>query len=436
MALKKNNQGIVGFVIALFFVSATYPFIKSGELPFYKTTPNFHEDWGFFGHKRINRMAVFTLPPEMMVLYKKHIEYLTDHAVDPDKRRYATKHEAVRHYIDIDHWGKPPYDNIPRNWTSTLMKFTDVFIVQNEDTIPVFGEKVVNIDSKQIEVIGKDFLKPFNKVNHLIPTSEYRTFFSKNLLDQYYEEDWIISVDSISRFFKNQGLEIQCSAAFAKDRFSEYGILPYHLIKMQQKLTNAFEQGNSNAILRLSADFGHYIGDAHVPLHTTENYNGQFTNQIGIHAFWESRIPELFADQYFDYFVGKATYIEKPQTYYWDIVLTSHAYLDSVLLIEKRLSHTFPQDKQYCYDDRLERTQRTQCKAYAAEYNRLMKGMVESRMRNSIQAIGNAWYTAWIDAGQPDLSKLGTLALSEEEKKQQQKEDALFKAGEIKGREH
>ena len=32
-------------------------------------------------------------------------------------------------------------------------------------------------------------------------------------------------------------------------------------------------------ILKYSAELGHYIGDAHVPLHTTENYNGQLTNR-------------------------------------------------------------------------------------------------------------------------------------------------------------
>ncbi|MCB9291128.1 MAG: hypothetical protein H6560_27735 [Lewinellaceae bacterium] len=50
-------------------------------------------------------MAAFTLPPEMIGFFKKNIEFITEHAVDPDKRRYATRHEAVRHYIDIDHWG-------------------------------------------------------------------------------------------------------------------------------------------------------------------------------------------------------------------------------------------------------------------------------------------------------------------------------------------
>jgi hypothetical protein len=42
---------------------------------------------------------------------------------------------------------------------------------------------------------------------------------------------------------------------------------------------------------------GHYIGDAHVPLHTTSNYNGQKTNQHGIHGLWESRIPEQLFDE-------------------------------------------------------------------------------------------------------------------------------------------
>ncbi|MBK8338680.1 MAG: 2-phosphosulfolactate phosphatase [Flavobacteriales bacterium] len=45
--------------------------------------------WGFYGHKRINRMACFTLPPKMFAFYKRHIDFVSDHAVDPDRRRYA-----------------------------------------------------------------------------------------------------------------------------------------------------------------------------------------------------------------------------------------------------------------------------------------------------------------------------------------------------------
>ena len=55
--------------------------------------------WGFYAHRKINQYAVFLLPPEMMVLYKPNIGFLEEHAVDPDKRRYAIPEEGPRHYI-------------------------------------------------------------------------------------------------------------------------------------------------------------------------------------------------------------------------------------------------------------------------------------------------------------------------------------------------
>ena len=67
---------------------------------------------------------------------------------------------------------------------------------------------------------------------------------------------------------------------------------------MVYQLTKAFSDKDSRSnSSRYSSDMGHYIGDAHVPLHTTENYNGKMTNQRGIHGFWESRLPELFSDR-------------------------------------------------------------------------------------------------------------------------------------------
>lgn len=394
-------------------------------------------DWGFFGHRRINRMAVFTLPSEMLLLYKKNIEYVTEHAVDPDKRRYATKHEAVRHYIDIDHWGSFPFDEVPRNWIDVLAKYTDIYVVNDQlDTLRVFGLGLSDASDDQWLLSGVALAGKSEKDLYQWDRRDYRKFVANNVLPIYYEDEWIINCDSINQLFATHGVSLNCNNAFAIDHFSEYGILPYHLLQMQSRLSKAFFNQDLSSILRLSAEFGHYIGDAHVPLHTTENYNGQMTDQVGIHAFWESRIPELFSDKEFDYFVGKAGYIDDPQKHYWDIVLKSHSYLDSVLLIEKELSQTFPQDKQYCYDNRLERTQRTQCKEYAAAYNSRMKGMVEKRMQESILAIGSAWFTAWVDAGQPDLRQLGNFELSEAERKRLEEEDALFRGGEIKGREH
>ena len=393
--------------------------------------------WGFFGHRRINRMAVFCLPPEMIRFYKKNIEFITEHAVDPDKRRYATKHEAVRHYIDIDHWGVYPFPEVPRDWVSALMKYTNMYMVNQEgDTIPLFGPRIVNIEEAYVSIRVGLVADEHPLLYNTLSESSYRQFFIENLLDQYYEDDWYVSCESLQKLFPDAGLENSCQSIYAVDGFSRYGILPYNLMRMQNNLTEAFRQGSIDRILRLSAEMGHYIGDAHVPLHTTTNYNGQLTNQVGIHAFWESRLPELFADNDYDFFVGKAQYINKPESYFWNIVLSSHQLVDSVLAVERRLSETFPQDKQYCYEERLGRTIRTQCKEYADAYHQEMKGMVEDRMKGSIHAIASSWYTAWVDAGQPDLNEMVQGQLSKKELREQEELETQFRQGDSKGRRH
>lgn len=382
-------------------------------------TPN----WGFFGHRRINRLAVFTLPPEMIIFYKKHIEYLTEHAVDPDKRRYATKYEAPRHFIDIDRWDVYPFDKVPRDWTDVLMQYTDIYVVNNADTVHLFGNEVATKEGQFVR----------SRSGATVAQRDYRNFFYNNILPNYYEEEHPINCDSLSQLL---GYNVPCQNAYTEDHFSEHGILPYHLLKMQRDLTEAFRLKSTAGILRLSAEMGHYIGDAHVPLHTTMNYNGQLTNQVGIHGFWESRLPELYADTEYDFFVGKAQYIEKPKEYFWNIVLESHVLLDSVLLIEKELSQTFPPDKQYCYEERLGQTIRTQCEGYARAYHERMKGMVEKRMREAVLAVASSWFTAWVDAGQPELSKLLFPNMNPSSPMEDAELEKAVQGGKQLGREH
>ncbi|RPD40629.1 S1/P1 Nuclease [Chitinophaga barathri] len=80
--------------------------------------------WGFFAHERINRLAVFSLPPEMMVLFKPHLEYLVAQSTAPDKRRYMVPGEGARHYIDMDRYGSPPFPMLPRGWREAVEKYT------------------------------------------------------------------------------------------------------------------------------------------------------------------------------------------------------------------------------------------------------------------------------------------------------------------------
>ena len=298
--------------------------------------------WGFFAHQRINKLAIFTLPKDLIGFYKNNIIYITEHAVDPDKRRYADSLEAPRHYLDADHYGEKPFEAIPRKWNDAVAKLS-------EDTL------------------------------------------------------------------------------------NAYGIVPWQIQRTYFKLVKAFENRDSTLILKHSADLGHYIADAHVPLHTTENYNGQMTNQVGIHGFWESRLPELFAGDY-DYFVGKAKYINRPLNTAWDIIQDTYSMLDSTLSIEKRLTKTFPSDRKYTFNERNNKVIREYSIDFSAAYHKELNGMVERQMRKSILNIGSFWYSAWVDAGQPNMKRLIKKEISLEERKQIEAEEKKFLNGNALGR--
>ena len=355
----------------------------------------FKPHWGFFAHKRINRLAVFTLEPEMMPLFKTNIEFITAHAVDADKRRYAVSGEAIRHYIDLDLWSIHPPDFI-----DALALYGDLVEESSggmlQSIFPL--ERVLRDQKKQWIRIGADS-------SNRVEWNVFRQFLKDELkVDQLNRQNISISSEDFNNYFGKAllagGLKLHWI-----DTFSQHGILPYHLQFMYQKLVNAFKSGEPMVILRLATDLGHYVADAHVPLHTTSNYNGQKTGQTGLHAFWESRIPELFADESYDYLVGRARYIRDVRKFCWDIIHQSHRLVDSVLVIEKRLSLSIPSDEQYCFDQRADITVRTQCPAYASAFQSAMKGMVEKRMRDAILALGSLWYSAWVDAGQPLLSE-------------------------------
>ncbi len=301
--------------------------------------------WGFYGHRLINYHAVFLLPPEMLVLYKPNISFLEEHAVDPDKRRYAMPEEGPRHYIDVDHYGSYPYNELPRKWVDAAVRYTP-------------------------------------------------------------------------------------------DSLMKYGIIPWWLQTMLYRLTRAFTQKNQALILKYSAEIGHYLGDAHVPLHATRNHNGQYTGQRGIHGFWESRIPELLAAKEWDFFIGKAIYINNPADFIWSRVLESAAAADTVLQVEKKLSKQFPADQKFSFEERNGLLIRQYSSSFSRAYDQQLKGMIERRMRQSIFAIASFWYTAWVNAGQPDLTRLSNQTFTAEETKEFERLNKAWQNANIKGREH
>ena len=344
------------------------------------TSLNHPADWGFYGHRLINEMAVYTLPPELQVIFKPEIQYITEHAVDADKRRYAVPSEGFHHYIDLDHYGEMPYSTLPRRWDSAVIKYSQIiWVLTPGDTIRIKGRERND--------------------------GEYESFIRKYILPRIYSGDLAVHCDTFRIHF---GLfeDFPCQKIIVVDSLSCMGDLPYHLIHTHSKLTNAFKAKDLEKIIRISADLGHYIADAHVPLHTTSNYDGQLTGQQGIHAFWESRLPELFADREYDFFVGKAAYIQNVPDFFWDVVLNSHLLVKDVLAAEARVRKSYPAAYQFCFEDRLNQTVRTPCSGFARAFHQELRGMVEKQMRRAIKAVADCWYTAWVEAGQPDFSNV------------------------------
>ncbi|MCR5888387.1 zinc dependent phospholipase C family protein [Hymenobacter sp. J193] len=298
--------------------------------------PQRPQAWGFFGHRTINRLAVYTLPPELLGFYKSNIDYLTENATRPDSRRSVVPEEAPRHYIDLDVYGDSAAYKLPRNYADAVARY---------------------------------------------------------------------SLDTLQR----------------------HGIVPWHVVVMKNRLTEAFRSRNADRILSVSADLGHYVADACVPLHTTHNYNGQLTGQRGIHGLWESRLPELLASGY-DFFTGPAPYIERPTAAIWATVTRSSNAVDSVLRFEKELTTKFPDDKKYTFEQRGNATVRTYSREFSREYHQRLSGQVERQMRLAVRLVGAFWYTAWVDAGQPDLRNMPRTVSAEEQQRLARETEQLQQA--------
>jgi hypothetical protein len=275
----------------------------------------------------------------MSAFYEANIDFITEHAIDPDKRRYVDSLEAPRHFLDADHYGKRPFMKLPVKWKEAVKKYS-------EDTV------------------------------------------------------------------------------------KKYGTVPWEIQYQYYRLVEAFKKHDTSGILKTSANLGHYIADAHVPLHLTMNYDGQLTHQNGIHALWESRLPELFSDHY-NYYVGKARYIDNPLNEAFKICRSSYKCTDAVLRIERIIDKSFPKNKKYEMVNHGNKPYKDYSEVYAKAYHSALDGMVERRMRSSVLETGNFWFSAWVDAGQPDLNKLIAKPLSSSERRKIQHEAALYKAGKM-----
>jgi len=214
---------------------------------------------------------------------------------------------------------------------------------------------------------------------------------------------------------------------YTADTLKKYGWGPYNAILQLDNLTKAFKSKNKDSILFYAADLGHYIGDLHVPLHTSVNYDGQLTGQKGLHSLWESFIPDLTMDQYQLYNSHKATYLKNPAQALWKDIRHANSLLPEMFEKEKQVSLKFTPETKYKMQMSYGRETKMYTKEFALAYATELGPTVNAQLIEASNMIADFWFTAWVNAGKPDLGSTRSLSQDLEKELKAYKSNELIK---------
>jgi len=163
------------------------------------------------------------------------------------------------------------------------------------------------------------------------------------------------------------------------------GILPWAIMKTFDSLQTAFQNNQFNKAMLLAADLGHYIGDMHMPLHITRNYNGQYTGQTGVHIRFESTMINNYNTQII-YSGDSLVYVDNISEFVFNTLYNNYIYVDSVLYCDS-LAKAF--------------TGSTTSSAYYSQMWELSKGFTTQLFKEASNKLTSLIYTAWLNAGSP-----------------------------------
>lgn len=205
---------------------------------------------------------------------------------------------------------------------------------------------------------------------HYIDIDFYKEFLNGHMI---HDEKKLISIYGDSTVTKN-------------------GILPWATLSTFHNLVDAFKEGNRDKVLILAADLGHYVADGHQPMHTVVNYNGQLTGQRGVHFRYEVTMIDSNLSQLQN--LGdscEVEYVKHPLNFIFDYIIDANSVCD-VLFDADNFAYKMTGSRE------------------SPEYYRLMwfrtKYITKYQIAKSEEDVASLIYTAWIDAGKPDLNKL------------------------------
>jgi hypothetical protein len=179
---------------------------------------------------------------------------------------------------------------------------------------------------------------------------------------------------------------------FGMDRLRRIGMAPWREAEMFGQLRRAFERMSrqspyaSSDVILFAAAAGHYVQDAHQPLHATNNYDGQLTGQPGLHARFESELIERFVDR-LTLSPRAPAPITSPRDAMFDTLLASHRLVPQLLAADRAAA-----TGKGVHDDE-----------YFEKLFIALKPMLERQLSASASATAATIIGAWEQAGRPSI---------------------------------
>jgi len=173
---------------------------------------------------------------------------------------------------------------------------------------------------------------------------------------------------------------------YGKSKIESTGLLPWAIGVYSQKLTEAMKLGRWDETKLDAAILAFYVGEAHDPFNTTENFDGHLTNQTGINERFGTTLIERFSS-FFPMRPNDASFINDPTDHGFEACLSAHSWLEVIELADRN-AHLEIKSYNDEYFDRF--------------YNQ-SAGTLIRQLSDAATDVGSYWLTAWTNAGKPAL---------------------------------
>jgi hypothetical protein len=180
---------------------------------------------------------------------------------------------------------------------------------------------------------------------------------------------------------------------FGREKIEQEGQLPWRVDEVYGRLVQAFQQQKAGShpyslddIKFFSAVISHYVGDAHVPFHAAKNYDGQLTNQQGIHSRFETEAVLRYQSR-LTIRPGPPVPVSNAIDFVFDALLKSFTLVDPILKADREAVRGREE-----YDDR-----------YFDQFFGQVRAILERRLNDSMTAVASVIVSAWEKGGRPDL---------------------------------